>query len=394
MLGVFFVLFLCMHPFPNHLKTFLENRQRDGNYRMLQNQNYAIDFASNDYLGFAQFDKIVEDAQKILAQFPRTHGATASRLIAGNHPIFDQTEDLMAKLYDCESALIFNSGYDANLGFFEAVPQRGDFVLYDELIHASIRDGLRLSKAQSFKFKHNNLEDLEAKIIKLRPKFSGQCFVVTESVFSMDGDQPNLSKLFEVCEQQNSLLVLDEAHATGILGHNGLGALEHHDNNSFLLARMVTFGKALGCHGAAVLGSRDLRNFLINYARPLIYSTALPPFSIACVHAAYQQLVYDPNPRITLKTNIQHFRNEVKKLGLQALFIDSESAIQCCLISGNLKAKQLSRQLQEKGYDVRAILSPTVAKGKERLRFCLHAYNTTADITTVLMHLANFVKSA
>jgi 8-amino-7-oxononanoate synthase len=207
-----------------------------------------------------------------------------------------------------------------------------------------------------------------------------EVYVVTESVFSMDGDSPDLIAMSKICKKHNAFFVVDEAHAVGVFDG---GLVQKQNLEDEIFARIITFGKALGCHGAVILGSRDLKDYLVNFARSFIYTTALSPHSLATIQCAYNEMLKQvQHDKLNLSINIQHFQKEIKRLSLN--FITSNSAIHCCVISGNKKVKEISKQLQEKNFDVKAVLSPTVPKGKERLRFCLHAYNTNQEITKVL----------
>lgn len=267
-----------MAALPSKLLKKLEQRKIGNSLRKLPKKNNAlIDFSSNDYLGFARNRKVSEVGARILQNDNSAeNGATGSRLITGNHLLYEGTEKMLADFHQSNSALIFNSGYDANLGFFASVPQRGDLVFYDELIHASIRDGISLGNAKAQKFPHNNFKNLEEKIQKEKGKLlpDAEIFVVTESVFSMDGDSPDLKVLSKLCKKLKCRLIVDEAHAVGVFGANGVGLVQVLGLQNEVFARIVTFGKAMGCHGAAVLGDAKLREYLINFARSFIYTTA------------------------------------------------------------------------------------------------------------------------
>ena len=370
--------------FPKNLSLKLEARRQENAFRQLAIQNDGIDFASNDYIGFAKSKNIFDQAHSFLLDNNYIeNGATGSRLLSGNHPLYKQAEDFIATFHQSESALIFNSGYDANVGFFSSVPQRGDLILHDELCHASIRDGIRLSNAKSFKFGHNDFEDLESRLIGAGGD-SGRVYVVTESVFSMDGDCANLEELVFLCNKYNSLLVIDEAHALGVIGDKGEGLVQSMNLREHVFARIITFGKGLGCHGAAVLGSGELKEYLVNFARSFIYTTGLSPHSIATILIAYQELEKEKASIENLRENIIHFNQQKNILGLLPLFVYSKSAIQSAIIPGNEKVKSIAGKLQEKGFNVKAILSPTVPEGQERLRFCLHSYNSREEISGVL----------
>jgi 8-amino-7-oxononanoate synthase len=380
-----------MKNFPTALAHKLKQREANYALRELPFSKDSIDFASNDYLGFAKNEAIFNETHEYLLQNKiKVNGATGSRLISGNHSVYTTTENLIAKFHEAPAALIFNSGYDANVGFFGSVPQRNDVILYDELCHASIRDGISMSNAKSFKFQHNDLEDLES-IIKRCHTEPIEVYVVSESVFSMDGDCPNLEELVALCKKYDCHLVIDEAHALGVFGESGEGLVQSLGFQNDVFARIITFGKGLGCHGAAVLGSDELKSYLVNFARSFIYTTGLSPHSVATIFIAYQQLQKEKVAMQKLKQNIQNFNQVKAQNGLKSLFVYSKSAIQCAIIPGNEKVKSIAANLQENGFDVKAILSPTVPEGQERLRFCLHSYNSEEEIFNVLQLLSNFV---
>ena len=381
-----------MSQLPEKLRKKLEDRTNQNALRVLREQPKLIDFSSNDYLGLSASSVVFERASEILQSYQLTqNGATGSRLLTGNHALNNAVEKQIASFHSAEAALIFNSGYDANLGFFSAVPQRGDLIFYDELCHASIRDGIQLSAAKAYKFGHDDLENLAEMTARLSSNAT-EVYVVTESVFSMDGDSPNLKGLSELCNRHGFHLIVDEAHAVGIFGPNGKGLVQELGLEASVFARIVTFGKALGCHGAAILGSFILQEYLVNFARSFIYTTGLPPHSLATIMAAYEYISKENKNNLDLHRNIAILRLHIKKQQLDSIFLKSESAIHCCLIPGNEKVKAVSEELKRKGYHVLPILSPTVPKGKERLRICLHSFNTEEEIETLLQLMATFVK--
>ena len=380
-----------MKQLPKSLTQKLQQRKQNNALRKLSVSNNLIDFASNDYLGFGHSETIFNQTHDYLLENNiKINGATGSRLISGNHNLYQITEDFIANFHQSETALIFNSGYDANVGFFSSVLQRNDIILYDELCHASIRDGIQMSNAKAYKFQHNDFEDLEV-IIKRCHTELVEVYVVTESVFSMDGDAPNVEELVTLCEKYNCYLVIDEAHALGVFGDLGEGLIQYQGLQDKVFARIMTFGKGLGCHGAAILGSHELKSYLVNFARSFIYTTGLSPHSVATILIAYQYLSKEKETIQRLKNNIQFFNQEKLQLGLKPLFVYSKSAIQCAIIPENEKVKSIANQLQENGFDVKAILSPTVPEGQERLRFCLHSYNSKKEISDVLQLLSTFV---
>ncbi|WP_298754107.1 pyridoxal phosphate-dependent aminotransferase family protein [uncultured Psychroserpens sp.] len=382
---------------PKKLQHKLNKRQEENAFRQLGDVNSLVDFSSNDYLGFSKSKHLFDKSLEILeTQKHVQNGATGSRLLSGNHTLYQQVEQQIAAFHNSENALVFNSGYDTNIGFFSCVPQRHDIIIYDEYCHASIRDGITMSHAKAYKFEHNNLKHLEELINQHSEHVSeeDQCiYVVTESVFSMDGDAPDLVTLSQLCQAKYVHLIIDEAHAVGVFGTHGNGLISKHQLEAMVFARIITFGKALGAHGAAILCSNALRDYLINFSRPFIYTTALPPHTLALIKVAYHELQNQLKHTIKLHHNIEFFKSEISKLKLQELFITSDSAIHCCVISGNDKVKQLSNILKDNNFNVKAILSPTVPKGKERLRFCLHAFNTEKEISEVLRILTTFAKT-
>ncbi|MBA6157113.1 pyridoxal phosphate-dependent aminotransferase family protein [Tenacibaculum sp. S7007] len=372
--------------FPEKLNRKISKRIDNESLRSLGKKNDLIDFSSNDYLGFAKSEVIFDRTHQFLIENNlKQNGATGSRLLSGNHNLYTSVEKQLSEFHNSEASLIFNSGYDANIGFFSSVPQRGDIILYDELIHASIRDGINLSNAKAYKFQHNNLTHLDEVLNRVKNE-TAAVYVVTESVFSMDGDSPDLVTMSHIIKKYaNVYFIVDEAHAVGVFNK---GLVQELNLENSVFARIITFGKALGCHGAAILGCKELHQYLVNFARSFIYTTGLSLHSIATVKFAYEELAKN-QAKEKLQKNISFFKQEVNRLDLN--FIESNSAIHCCVISGNEKVKLIAKKLNNKGFDIKPILSPTVTKGEERLRFCLHSYNSIKEITNVLENLATFV---
>ena len=353
----------------------LQERKEQNAFRQLKLPSGKIDFCSNDYLGIVK-NNLLETGENI-ESLP--HGSTGSRLLAGNYPLIEETERLIAAFHEAETGLIFNAGYDANLGLLSCIPQRGDTVLYDYLSHASIRDGIRLSFARSVSFQHNDPDDLKKKL----RQSSGNVFVVTESVFSMDGDIALVEEIADICTEYGAHLIVDEAHATGVLGNRGEGLIQQMGLQSKCFARIHTFGKAVGCHGAIVLGSTALRNYLVNFSRPFIYSTALPAAGIMAIKKAYDifpELLKERDHLRRLATQFQNSEIRFEKLS-------STTAIQAVIVPGNDAVKEIADMLQGNKLDIRPILYPTVPKGSERLRIVLHAFNTDAELEQLLRYL-------
>lgn len=370
----------------------LATYQQAGLLRQLRTADNFVDFCSNDYLGFARSASLRQAIREedLRRDVSRT-GATGSRLLAGQSVLADEVEQELAQFYRTEAALLFNSGYDANIGLLACLPKAGDTLLTDELIHASMIDGARLSYATRHRFAHNNLDDLAIKLRQATQQ-SGQIFVAVESIYSMDGDSAPLAALVDLCDQYGAALLVDEAHATGVYGSepNGQGgeglvvALGLQDR---VFARVHTFGKALGVHGAAIVGPAILRQYLINFARPFIYTTALPPHSLLAIRCAHQYVTKNPDASEQLHERLRYFRQRVGDILPDTTWTDSQSPIQCLLISGNEKARAVAAVAQQNGLDVRAILSPTVPVGQERLRLCIHGFNTTNEIDSLLASL-------
>ena len=347
------------------LSSRINLRKQEDAYRSLRLVEGKVDFCSNDYLGIVKNNLI--SAPKEMRS-----GSTGSRLLTGNSPLTITAENEIATFHNTEAALIFNSGYDANLGLLAAVPQKGDTILYDKLSHASIRDGIRLSFAQSQSFAHNQVHDLAKKLNAA----TGNVFVVTESVFSMDGDMAPLADIAALCDKTGAHLVVDEAHATGVIGAQGQGLVQELGLQENCFARVHTFGKALGTHGAVVVGSEKLKAFLLNFARPLIYTTALPDSTIATIRQAYSLFPGMHAERQSLLKMILDFT----EASIRYDRIPSSTAIQPVLVPGNSEVRALAAKLLESGLDARPIVYPTVPKNSERIRIVLHSFNTGQEI--------------
>lgn len=339
----------------------LAKRNEIGSQRSLTLFSDYVDFYSNDYLGLSK-----HSTQEI----PTNYGSTGSRLLSGNSIEAEETEGYISDFFGAEKALIYNSGYDANIGFFSAVPQKGEYILYDEYIHASIRDGIRLSNATSYSFKHNQVEDLEKKIKNIK----GTIFIVVESIYSMHGDFAPLEELFQLSEKYTLKIIIDEAHSVGIKGENGKGLSYKHKTNPALFARIVTFSKAYGTAGGAILSNARLIEFLINFSRSFIYTTALPPFLYKRIKESIHLSIQKPELNEMLIINIKLF------LQLQNKNLNNVSPIQTLVIGNTNSTKEISKIIQSKKIAVKPILPPTVKSGEERIRICIHSFNKTEEI--------------
>ena len=366
------------------LQHLLKKREGDLTLRRLVDTRHLIDFASNDYLGFARSTELKDAVDKAYQQYKDfPEGATGSRLIMGQHELYEQLEKKIASYHSAETALIFNSGYDANVGFFSSVPQPNDVVLFDELVHASIRDGVKMGRAKVVAFVHNDLVDLEEKLQELHThqEHTGNIYITTESLFSMDGDLAPLTEMIALCKQYGAELIVDEAHATGIFGNKGEGRIAQLGLQDDCFARIHTFGKALGGHGAVVLGSSVLKEFLVNFARSFVYTTALPLHNLLWVKCAYdilpnqqQKVKHIHQLAKTLKQNLNASDNVQLQLQL------GSGPIQAVVIPGNERALGVSKALMDGGIYAKAILYPTVPRGGERIRICLHDFNTEDEV--------------
>ncbi len=367
------------------LKDLLQKKKDNDSLRQLKIVDNLIDFSSNDYLGLARskelFEMIKNESGRIR---PPYNGATGSRLLSGNSELAEEVENGLANIFHSDKTLLFNSGYSANLAVLSSLPQRGDTIIYDELAHTCIKDGARLSLASRFSFRHNDLDDLEEKIKRAK----GSIFVAIESIYSMDGDECPLEELVALAQRYNAKIIVDEAHSTGSYGENGSGLCVQKELASKIDVRIYTFGKAMGVHGACVAGDETLINYLVNFARPFIYTTAMPPHSLIAVNCAFKFLSQKAELQLTLQRKLEFFLRSIKNVHLKR--IESHSAIQSIVIPGNTAAKKLAEYLQQKNYDCRPILSPTIKEGSERVRICLHAFNTEDEIRGLSQHLAEF----
>ncbi|WP_254094013.1 aminotransferase class I/II-fold pyridoxal phosphate-dependent enzyme [Dawidia soli] len=364
-----------MMDFDAVLRNRLAAREGAGLLRTLRQAVAPIDFTSNDYIGLARSPELFAAIGQKLEQItPPLNGATGSRLLSGNSGYTEQVEATLARIFSAGATLIFQSGYSANLSVLSSMPQRGDTILCDELVHASIKDGMRLSLAKHHNFRHNDLQDLEDRL----QRATGNVFIVVESIYSMDGDTCPLEELVALAERYSAFIILDEAHSTGVVGPGGSGlavALGVHDK---IAVRIYTFGKAMGIHGACVAGTRSVVEYLVNFARPFIYTTALPPHSMAAIDCAFAYVqAHGARLQQALRDTIEYFVQQVQDLPHVSR---NNGAIQTALYPGNEHVRQVARQWQAAGFDVRPILSPTVPAGAERMRICLHTFNTREEI--------------
>lgn len=378
------------HSFADRLARVLEKRKEKDQLRRLLILE-GIDFCSNDYLGFARSESLQQKWKEAMAASNDRLGATGSRSISGHCEQAASLEEELARFHGTESGLIFNSGYDANVGLFSSLPVRGDHLVTDELIHASIIDGCRLSYATRHRFKHNDVNDLEQVLQSVQKNRApgAQVFVVVESIYSMDGDQAPLTDILSCCDKYQALVIVDEAHATGIMGPQGRGLVSAEGLEDRVWARVHTFGKALGCHGAIVVGPKLLKEYLLNHARSFIFTTALPPHALTGIQLAYAELKAPGFSYAPLTELIQHFKQTIQAPE-GCWLLPSSSPIQSLIIPGSQRAARAGAELVKAGFAVKAIQHPSVAEGKERLRISLHLHNTTTEVDQLAAALHQF----
>jgi 8-amino-7-oxononanoate synthase len=356
----------------------LRRVEADQDATLILDGREVINFSSNNYLGIANHPALAEAAKAAIDRYGC--GSGASRLISGNMTLHEELEKKLAKFKGCEAALVFNSGFQANTGILATLVGEGDVIFSDELNHASIIDGCRLSRAKSQVYGHSDLDSLE---IGLRAVQSGaRKLIVTESIFSMDGDEAPLHGIVELAEKYRAMVMVDEAHGTGVFGPNGAGVVAKLGLTERVDIQMGTLGKALGGFGAYVAGSNALRELLINRCRSFIFTTSLPPAVMAMAIAAIDLVVNEPHRREALRTNCQMLRKGLLDLGFE--LTPSESAILPLIVGDAARCMELSTQLLENGIFAQGIRPPTVPLGTSRLRVTLMATHTIAQIDKAL----------
>lgn len=350
----------------------LSKRKQIGNFRSLHIKRNLIDFASNDYLGLARSQHL---KRAILFEWQSLDylGSTGSRLLTGNNPYVEDLEAKIAAFHGFEAGLIFNCGYMANVGLISSITEDGDILFFDSHIHASMHEGIHLAKAKAFPFRHNDLNHLEKRLKQNAQK--APIYICIESIYSTDGSLAPLSEIFYLSQKYHARLIVDEAHAVGICGKQGRGLVSKANLSGKIFAQIITFGKALGSFGAIVLGDLHLKEILVNFAKSFIYTTALPFPSLAAIKCSYALF-----PKL-----------EIERAQLQDLIQlanRSHTPIQPLPIISNHAAHALVETITKEGFDIRALLSPTVQRGKEKIRLTLHAFNSKEE----LIHLLQLVR--
>jgi 8-amino-7-oxononanoate synthase len=364
----------------------LEDLKRRGLYRRLrrvdgpQGRAIAVDgretlnFCSNNYLGLADHPALGQAAKEAVDRYGC--GAGASRLVSGNLALYEELEDRIAALKGTEAALVMNSGYQANVGIVAALAAEGDVIFSDALNHASLIDGCRLSRAKTVVYPHGDVSRLEDELKK--SPAGARKLIVTETIFSMDGDEAPLADIVGLAERHGAAVMVDEAHATGLFGPRGAGLVSKLGLEGRVAVQMGTLGKALGCFGAYVAGSRLLGQYLVNRCRSFIFATALPPPVLAAALAALDLVRREPQRRLALWHNSRALRERLRALGFS--LGASESQIQPVILGDATVCMAFSERLLERGVFAQGIRPPTVPPGTSRLRVTVMATHTHEDL--------------
>jgi 8-amino-7-oxononanoate synthase len=364
----------------------LEALNRRGRLRRLEGRA-GVDFTSNDYLGFAESDALREAARAALERGVPV-GAGGSRLLRGNHPEHEALEAEAADFFGAQSAMFFGSGFAANAALISTLPQRGDLVIHDALVHASTREGLGLTKAQTQETPHNDVQAIEDALRDYRATHAtGRAFIAIESLYSMDGDLAPLKDLAAVAARHDATLFIDEAHATGVMGPNGRGLAVGLEGSANIVC-LHTCGKALGVSGALVTMAEPLRRFMINRCKPFIYATAPSPLVAAIVRAALHLSAEADDRRAALQQSIARLGAQLEKLGLPR----TGTQIQPIVLGADRRATALAEKIAADGFDLRAIRPPTVPEGSARLRITLGAHLSMANIDGLAASLARHMQ--
>ncbi len=358
----------------------LEIIKESGNYRILREIEHngflihtegkeMLNLSSNDYLGLSSNPRLLDEFRAETDVMALSYSAVSSRLLSGNHQYYKMLEDDLADIYDKEAALVFNSGYHANIGILPALAGKRDLIIADKLVHASIIDGLRLSDAQMLRYRHLDYEHLRNLLLHHREEYEN-VFIVTESIFSMDGDIADLQQLCEIKKEFDTFLYVDEAHAIGVRGTNGLGCCEEQactDEIDFIVG---TFGKAFASMGAFVVCEKIFREYLINTQRSLIFTTALPPANVAWTRFILNRMPDFYDLRLKLAKISGRLKKILKEKGFET---KGDSHIVPMICGSNENSIEMSDLLQENGFFALPVRYPTVPKNEARIRFSLNA---------------------
>lgn len=351
----------------SHFRDLKNFEKKDEKYIYFRGKK-LLNLSSNNYLNFADNKKITQEFLDFAGN-KYSFGSASARLLTGTLPVYKELEELLSNLYNKDATLLYNSGYHANVGISSAINQKGDVIFSDKLNHASIIDGMRLSDGKFFRFPHNKMEALE-KLLERERKNYKNAFIITESVFSMDGDIEDLKRIIKLKKKYNCIMIIDEAHAFGVFGEKGLGVAEELGIIDDVDLIVGTFGKSVGSMGAFVTGSKTMINFLINKSRSFIFSTALPPINIAFT----KWIIENQFPKTKAKR--KNMLSIAKKMG-------SDSHIIPVVIGENKDTVDLCEVLFHNGYFTLPIRPPTVPVGTSRLRLSLTADIQEKDLTVL-----------
>lgn len=416
--------------FESQMKLQLDQRKIEQGYRTLDAPLNGCDFSSNDYLGLAhsasQHNLVM---QKYMSHVSKTNppylGSTGSRLLSGNSTLHMHLELYLSRIHNRPAALLCNSGYDANLSLLSSIPLPYDFIILDELIHNSLIMGVKMSRIpmeQVIFFRHNDAKHLREVLIEVQSKLKveSRILVVVESVYSMDGDIAPLEDILNISNDFGASVIVDEAHGLGVYGPSNITDLpsnitcmkiiDSKDDKSIggtgvinalklerhpaLLATCYTFGKAAGAHGACIVGSEIVIEYLINYARPFVYSTSLPSHSLWTIKCSYDAMIGTQGDSLRAKLFhlVKLFRDNMRLQLLDgSLLLPSSSPIQAVLCKGNDRCIAMANRMKRLGISVYPIRSPTVSKGEERIRIIIHAHNTETEINKLVFCLVDCI---
>jgi 8-amino-7-oxononanoate synthase len=398
------------NPLEARLAALLDKRRDQSKLRVLKTSPPgSIDFSSNDFLSLATNSAFRKDYLEALASTTNCVGSTGSRLLDGNSKYAETLEREIAEFHDADAALLTNSGFDANVSIFTCLPQPGDIILYDELIHASVHDGMRASRAEHLiMFNHNDVAHLSQLLKALDATTTKKnIFVAVESVYSMEGD---LGSLAEICDLLDRVvaagrahLIVDEAHATGVYGPHGAGLVQQLGLQKRVSVRLHTFGKGLACNGAAVLCSPTIRQYLINYARPLIFTTFMSYPSLVAIRNAYSWMKQGKTEVLVenlwqlvqyLHQQLLGLRRDVASLADAGMLVLPESCPKSPIVAlFSNTPRDLAGYCQAAGFVIRPVVPPTVPDNTERVRVCLHGGNTTEQIDAFVLCLRRWILS-
>jgi len=358
-----------------HFEEKLHRRFQSGNLRKLKVAESLVDFCSNDYLGLARSSVL---AAAVNHEWSKESselnglGSTGSRLLTGNSRYAEQLEASIAEFHGYDTGTIFGCGYMANVGLLSTIAGDDDAYFFDAGVHASMREGIRLSSASAYPFRHNDVQSLEKRLQNCR--VAGNRFICVESIYSTDGSVAPLEDICRLARQYDAHVIVDEAHAVAVCGPEGRGLVAQHGLMAQVFAQVVTFGKGVGAYGAIVLGNTILKEALVNFATSFVYTTALPSHALYAIKCSYD-----------LFPKLHDERHHLQQL-ISLFPADSSTHIQVVEVPGNNEVRRIAQILEAAGYDVRPLMSPTVQRGHEVLRICLHAYNTRDQVKELLTH--------